>query len=128
MLGEASYILKTNGAHSSAQNGLAEKLNQDLATMMRSMLYGAGLWSQCWSYALCHAVYLKCRLPHSYLHYKTPYEAMNGTKPDLNKIRVFSARAHFKKGTRAKKLDRMDGTGTFMTYKGTDKIRISLMM
>jgi deoxyuridine 5'-triphosphate nucleotidohydrolase len=122
MLAEESYVLKTTGAHSSAQNGLAEKPNQDLATMMRSMLYGAGLGSKYWSYALRHAVFLKNRLPHSSLQYKTPYEAMNGIKPNLGKIRVFGARAHFMKGTRAKKLDRMDGTGTFMTYKGTDKI------
>ena len=122
MLSEESYILKTTGAHGSAQNGLAEKPNQDLATMMRSMLYGAGLGSQYWSYALRHAVYLKNRLPHSSLANVTPYEIMNGKKPNMSKIRVFGARAHFMKGTRAKKLDRMDGVGTFMTYKGTDTI------
>jgi hypothetical protein len=53
------YAIKTTGAHSSAQNGLAEKPNQDLACMMRAMLYGAGLGSEYWSYALRHAVFLK---------------------------------------------------------------------
>lgn len=47
-----NYVLKTTGAHSSAQNDLAEKPNQDLARMMWSMLYGAGLGSQYWAYAI----------------------------------------------------------------------------
>jgi hypothetical protein len=53
------YTVKTTGVHSSAQNGLAEKPNQDFARMMRSILYGTGLGSEHWSYALRHAVYLK---------------------------------------------------------------------
>jgi hypothetical protein len=119
---EITYSLKTTGAHSSAQNGLAEKPNQDLARMMRLMLYGAGLGSQYWAYAICHAVYLKNRLPHTSLNYTTPYEKLNGVKPDLSKLRVFGARAHYMNKTRAKKLDKMDSVGTFMTFKGTDKI------
>jgi hypothetical protein len=55
---EINYQLRTTGAHSSAQNGLAEKPNQDLARMMRSMLYGTGLGSKYWTYALRHVVYL----------------------------------------------------------------------
>jgi dUTP pyrophosphatase len=119
---DVNYNLKTTGAHSSAQNGLAEKPNQDLARMMRSMLYGAGLGSQYWAYAIRHAVYLKNRLPHTALQYKTPYEKLNGNKPDLSKLRVFGARVHFMDKERSKKLDKMDRVGTFMTFKGTDKI------
>jgi dUTP pyrophosphatase len=117
-----NYTLKTTGAHSSAQNGLAEKPNQGLARMMRSMLYGAGLGSQYWSYALRHAVYIKNRLPHTALKYVTPYEKMNGKKPDLSRMQTFGAKAHYMHKERGKKLDRMDSEGTFMTFKGTDKI------
>ena len=81
------YVLKTTGAHSSAQNGLAEKPNQDLARTMRCMLYGAGLSSKYWSYALRHAVYLKNRIPHTSLQYVTPYEKLMLQKPDLSKLR-----------------------------------------
>ena len=116
------YTLRSTGAYSSAQNGMAEKPNQDLARMMRSLLYGAGLGSKYWSYALRHAVYLKNRLPHTALSYKTPYEMINGDKPDLSNIRVFGSRVHFMNKTRQKKLDKMDSVGRFMTYKGTDKI------
>jgi hypothetical protein len=116
------YTLKTTGAHSSAQNGLAEKPNQDLARMMRSMLYGAGLGSQYWSYALHHAVYIKNCLPHTALNFVTPYEKLNNTKPDLSRMRTFGARAHYMHKERGKKLDCMDSEGLFMTFKGTDKI------
>jgi hypothetical protein len=119
---DITYNLNTTGAHSSAQNGLAEKPNQDLARMMRSMLYGAGLGSQYWAYAIHHAVYLKNHLPHTSLNYTTPYEKLNGVKPDLSKLRFFGAQAHYMNKTRAKKLDKMDSVGTFMTFKGTDKI------
>jgi deoxyuridine 5'-triphosphate nucleotidohydrolase len=119
---EVNYTLKTTGAHSSAQNGLAEKPNQDLARMMRAMLYGAGLGSEYWSYALRHAVYLKNRLPHTSLSYTSPYEAINGVQPHLGNLRIFGSKAHFMKGERRQKLDKMDGQGLFMTYKGTDKI------
>jgi hypothetical protein len=71
---EIGYMLKTTGAHSSAQNGLAEKPNQDLAQMMRLMLYGAGLGSEYWAYALRHMVYIKNCTPHTSLQYTTPYE------------------------------------------------------
>ena len=119
---DIGYIPKTTAAHSSAQNGMAEKPNQDLARMMRSLLYGAGLGSEYWGYAMRHAVYLKNRLPHSSLKYTTPYEAVNKTKPDLTNLRVFGSRVHFLHKNRNKKLDRMDNVGTFMTYKGNDKL------
>jgi dUTP pyrophosphatase len=65
---------------------------------------------------------LKNRLPHTALKYITPYEKMNGRKPDLSRMRTFGARAHYMHKERGKKLDRMDSEGTFMTFKGTDKI------
>ena len=119
---DIGYIPKTTAAFSSAQNGMAEKPNQDLARMMRSLLYGAALGSEYWGYALRHAVYLKNRLPHSSLQYKTPFEIINNKKPDLTNIRVFGSRVHFMHKNRQKKLDRMDNVGKFMTYKGNNNL------
>jgi hypothetical protein len=81
-INDAKYTLHTTGAHSSAQNGMAEKPNQDLARIMHALLYSSDLGSQYWSYALRHAVYLKNRLPHSSLKFVTPFEKLNGDKPD----------------------------------------------
>ena len=119
---DAGYTLKTTGAFSSAQNGLVEKPNQDLARIMRALLYSSNLGSQYWSYALRHAVYLKNRLPHSALQWKTPYEALLGDKPDLSKLKSFGARVSVHSGGRKAKLDDISEVGTFLTYKGTDKV------
>jgi dUTP pyrophosphatase len=119
---EADYTLHTTGAHSSAQNGMAEKPNQDLARIMRALLYSSDLGSQYWSYALRHSVYLKNRLPHSSLKFDTPYERLNGDKPDLSKLKVFGSRVSIHNGSRKAKLDDIGSVGTFLTYKNTDKI------
>ena len=108
-----------------AQNGLAEKPNQDLAKIMRCLLYSSWLGSEYWSYALRHAVYLKNRLPHSANQWRTPYTCtvVNGKKPDLSRLRIFGSKVQIKHSNkRQKKLDKISREGLFMTYKGTDKI------
>jgi dUTP pyrophosphatase len=119
---DAGYTLKTTGAFSSAQNGLVEKPNQDIARIVRALLYSSNLGSQYWSYAIRHAVYLKNRLPHSALQWKTPYEALLGTQPDLSKLKAFGARVSVHSGGRKAKLDDISEVGTFLNYKGTDKV------
>lgn len=102
---------------------LAEKPNQDLARIMRCLLYSSGLGSEFWSYALRHAVYLKNRLPHSANQWKTPYTIMNNKKPDLSRLRIFGSRVQIKTpGRRKMNLDRISNEGLFMTYTGSDKI------
>ena len=78
---DCGYILTPTGAYASAQNGLAEKPNKDLAQIMRSLLFSSGLGSEFWSYALRHSVYLKNRWPHSSLQWKSPYEVLNKRNP-----------------------------------------------
>jgi hypothetical protein len=53
-INETEYTLHKNGADSSAQNGIVEKPNQDLAQIMRGMLYSFDLGSQYWLYVLQH--------------------------------------------------------------------------
>jgi transposase InsO family protein len=119
---DADYTLHTTGVQSSAQNGMAEKPNQDLARIMRALLYSSDLGSQYWLYALRHSVYLKNRLPHSALKFTTPYKKLNGDKPDLSKLKVFGSRVSIHNGSRKAKLDYIGSVGTFLTYKNTDKI------
>jgi hypothetical protein len=53
---------------------------------------------------------------------RTPYEALNGTKPDLSHLRVFGARVCVRRtGTRCAKLDRHDFRGIFLGYMATDQ-------
>ena len=67
---------------------------------MRSLFYSVDLDSKFWRYALQHAVYLKNRWPHSSLQWTTPYEKINGAKPNLSNLRIFGPIAHIK--TKAK--------------------------
>ena len=121
MVQEEGYILQTTGSYSSAQNGMAEKPNQDLVQIVRILLHGAGMGSEYWSYALRHAVYLKNRLPHCALKFVTPFEKLNKRKPDLAHLRVWGSKVHVKSKERNAKLDTNNTIGTFMTYSGTDK-------
>ena len=78
-------------AYSSAQNGLAEKPNLNLANMMRRLMYGAGLSGQYWSYTLRLQSTSKIghHTPHSSPDWTTSYEYFNGTKPDLSCLEIF---------------------------------------
>ena len=127
MISSTNYILTPTGAYCSAQNGLAETPNKHLAQIMRNLLYSAGLGSQFWSYALRHSVYLKNRWPHSSNDWKTPYELLNGQKPNLSQLRVFGSIVHIKSAAkRYMKLDDITSEGLFMTYSGSDKIIIAV--
>ena len=66
---------------------------------------------------------LKNRQPHSGIEYKTPYEMVNNTKPNLSHLHVFGSLVHIKnKSKQYMKLDRISSKGLFMTYTGTDEI------
>ena len=52
------YSYEPTGTNSSKQNGFAEKPNQDVKRIARSLLHAAGMTSGYWSYALNHAVFL----------------------------------------------------------------------
>jgi hypothetical protein len=56
---KCNYLLEPTAPDAPFQNGLAERPNQTLATIIRCLLHAAGLGSQYWSFALVHAVYLK---------------------------------------------------------------------
>ena len=119
MVHRCGYVLHTTGTDSSAQNGLAEKSNQDLGRIMRCLLYSWGLGSEFWLYVLQHTVYLKNRLPHSSNKWQTPYTVMNKKKPDLSRLKIFESRVRIKTLERRKmKLDCISN----MTYTGSDKI------
>jgi hypothetical protein len=113
MLKEFNYKVEPTGADSPSQNGGVEIFNQMLGTMTRTLLYGASLPAEYWSYELVYLAYLLNRLVHS--HRKcTLYEALSGSKPDLSHLRVFGFRVCVRRtGTQCAKLDRHDFRGIF---------------
>ena len=121
MLRDFKYVVEPTGADSPSQNGMVERLNGTLGTMVRSLLYGSGLPARYWSAALLHAAYLYNRRVHSAID-KTPYEAWHGRKPDLHHLKLFGSRVAVRRtGQRHSKLDRHDFRGIFIGYTGTDK-------
>ena len=106
------YYLKKEGVthefsapYTHEQNGIIERYNRTILDGTRALLYNSGLPNTFWGEAAITAVYLYNRTPHSKLDFKTPYEAKNGIKPNLEHIKVFSSLVYYKnKGLNIKKL------------------------
>jgi hypothetical protein len=103
------------------QNGLAERPNQTLGTMVRCLLHASYLGPEFWSYAILHAAYLKYRLPHSAINV-TPYEAYTAKRPSARHLRIFGCPVIVKNpGKRPAKLDTHTSAGIFLGYTATEK-------
>ena len=76
------------------QNGVAERLNRTLVESARSMLLDANLPQKFWAEAVSTAAYLRNRCPTHAVEGMTPYEAMTGKKPKVDKLRVFGSDAY----------------------------------
>ena len=124
MVKHSGYILETTAPESSFQNGQVERTHRTLSAMMRSMLSGAALTHEYWSYALIHAVYLRNRLPHKGLPPdKTPLELYTGRRPSLSHLKVFGSLVYVK--TPKIKKNKLDTdnitTGIFLHFTSTDR-------
>lgn len=70
------------------RNGSAERFNQTLTTMARSLIMNLGL--SLWAEAIATACYLKNRLPHARLSENTTlHEALYGNKPTIHHLQPF---------------------------------------
>jgi hypothetical protein len=118
---EADYLIEPTGSGAPFQNGLAERPNQTLGTMVRCLLHAANLGPEYWPFALLHAVYLKNRLPHRAIN-DTPYHVYTGNKPSAKHLRIFGCPVIIKNpGRRPAKLDMNTSAGRFLGYTATDK-------
>ncbi|RVX00946.1 Retrovirus-related Pol polyprotein from transposon TNT 1-94 [Vitis vinifera] len=70
------------------QNGVAERRNQTLLDMVRSMLSNSKLPKFLWTGAFKTAVYILNRVPTKVV-LKTPFELLKGWKPSLRHMRVW---------------------------------------
>ena len=67
-------------------NGVAERLNRTILEKVRAMLHDSDLPKFLWAEAARHAVYLKNRTWTRTIGDATPYELLNGHKPNLGNI------------------------------------------
>jgi transposase InsO family protein len=88
-LKEARIIHEKTNPHTPQENGVAERVNRTLITMMIAMLESVKslVGKTAWPYALCHATSIKNVVPHSALPDGTsPYELWTGNKPSVSTI------------------------------------------
>ncbi|KAI1004075.1 hypothetical protein K3495_g4137 [Podosphaera aphanis] len=107
------------------RNGNAERFNQTLTTMARSLIMNHGL--SLWAEPIATACYLKNRLPHTRLPENvTPSEVLLGTKPTIHHIKSFGRNCyvHIHKDSRPSrsKLQPRAIDGKFVGYTNSTKI------
>jgi hypothetical protein len=103
-------------------NGVVERKNRTLIDIARSMLSEYNVSHSFWSEAINTACYCS---NHLYCHgklRKTPYELLNGRKPNIAYFRVFGYKCYIlKKGTRLRKFDKKCDERFLLGYSTTRK-------
>jgi transposase InsO family protein len=98
-------------------NGVVERKNRTLIVMTRSMLSEYNISHSFWSEAINTTCYCSNRLYCLGKLRKTPYELLNGRKPNIAYFRVFECKCYIlKKDTRLSKFDKKCDEGTWLFY------------
>lgn len=71
------------------QNGRVERKHQHILNVARALLFQSKLPKKYWGYATPHAVYIINRVPSKLLDYKTPYEKLYDSVPNLQDLKTF---------------------------------------
>ena len=104
------------------QNGVAERWNQTIVGMARSMLKASGLPGSFWGEAANTVVYILNRTTTRGTGGRTPYELWNGSTPAVHHLRTFGCMVHVKiAGPHLKKLDDHSRPMTFVGYEPGSK-------
>jgi hypothetical protein len=80
-------------AYSYESNGMTERLNRTLRTMIRDMLASSGLSLSMWNETVHTAIYVKNRLPHRAIK-TTPYEELHGEKSFIKHLQPFERKCY----------------------------------
>jgi hypothetical protein len=104
------------------QNGVAERKNQTIMNMERTLIKEKCLSNNFWAEVVACSVYLLNRSPTTSLQMKFPQEAWSGTKLNVAHLRTFGfiAYAHIPSELR-KKLDDRSEKCIFTGYSETSK-------
>ncbi|WVZ97731.1 hypothetical protein U9M48_043245 [Paspalum notatum var. saurae] len=104
------------------QNGVVERKNRTLITLARSMLDEYGTSEKFWAEAINTACYASNRLYPHRLFDKTPYELLNGRKPNISYFRVFGCKCYiYKKRQHLGKFQRRCDIGFLLGYSSKSK-------
>lgn len=108
------------------QNGPAERAGGVINTIARALRIKALLPADMWPVAIEHATYLVRRRPIRALGWKTPYEMVNGRKPNLGNLRIFGSLAYIKRQNipRKEKLSPRTEIGYLIGYHASNIYKI----
>ena len=108
--------------YTSQSNGLVERKNRTLIDMARSMLSEYNVSHSFWAEAINTACYYSNRLYCHPMMEKTPYELLNGRKPNIAYFWIFCYKCYIlKKGTRLSKFENKCDEGFLLGYSTTNK-------
>jgi hypothetical protein len=82
---------ETTAPYSPQQNGLAERMNRNLAETARSKLHHMKVDQKWWAYAILAAAHALNRVPISARPNATPFDILERKKPMLDYFRVFGS-------------------------------------
>ena len=102
------------------QNGVAERMNRTIFSLVRSLLFESGLPDSFWGLAAMTAAYLRNRAPIGGSG-KTPEEILTGSKPRVDHLRVFGCVAYAWQNRPHGKLDADAVKCIFIRYYKTER-------
>jgi transposase InsO family protein len=86
---QQGIIMQTTTRYTPQHNGVAERKNQTIMNMARSMLRAKNLSNDYWDEAVVCSMYILNRSPTTSVKDKVPQEAWSGTKLNVSHFRIF---------------------------------------
>jgi transposase InsO family protein len=113
---------EVSATYTPQQNGVVERKNRTLITLARTMLDEYNTPEEFWAEAINTACYASNRLFLQKFLKKTPYELLNGKKPDVSFFRVFGCKCYiYKKRQHLGKFQRRCDIGFLVGYSSKSK-------
>ena len=103
--------------HMPQQNGVVERKNNTVISLMRSILKDKSLPLEVWGEAINTCMYVLNRSSTKSLQGKTPYEMWSGKEPKLSHLRIFGLVLHVKNPEALGKLEDRSNDMVFVGYQ-----------
>ncbi|KAK9675775.1 hypothetical protein RND81_11G030400 [Saponaria officinalis] len=86
---KSKFVSNTSCPHTPQQNGVVERKHKHLLETARALMFQPNLPKKYWGECVLTATYTVNRLPTKILSFKSPYELLFGTSPDLHHMKTF---------------------------------------
>ena len=91
-----NHIIQSfSGPYSHESNGIAERFWKTIITITMTLLLTSSCLLSWWPLAFEHANFLRQRLPHRTINFKTPYFIWNKKEADLRQIHIWGCLCYY---------------------------------